>query len=63
MAELLVIIKVRLFEISLLALTVVSDLDSMFMGFIPHFLEQLWANSKIKNKVNLGTKLILNLIF
>ena len=51
MAELLVIIKILQLKINHLALTVLSDLDSMFMSF------------KIKNKVNLSSKLILKLIF
>ena len=58
-----------------LALTVLSDLESVFLGFIPHCVEQQWPcdlsvykdecsiNSKIKNKFNLGSKLIFNLIF
>ena len=40
MAELLVIIKVPQLNINLLASTVVSDLESMFKGFIPYCVEQ-----------------------
>ena len=40
MAELLVIIKVLQLKINFLALTVHSDLDSMFICFIPHCVEQ-----------------------
>ena len=75
MAELIVIIKVLQLEINLLALTVLSDLDSMFIGFSPPCVEQQWPcvlsvnedkysiNFKIKNKVYLDSKLIFNLIF
>ena len=74
MAELLVIIKVLPLEINLLALTVLSDLESMFTSFIPYCIEQqpcvlsanknkYSINSNIKNKVNLGSKLIFNIIF
>ena len=69
MVEFLVIITVWPLKINLLALTVLSDLDSMFISSIPHWVEQLWPCDKyskiykIKNKLNLGSKLILNLIF
>ena len=75
MAEILVIIKVWQLKIDFLAVTVLSDHESVFLGFIPHSVEQQWPcdlsvykdecsmNSQIKNKVNLGSKLIFNLIF
>ena len=69
MVEFLVIIRVWPLKINILALTVLSDLDSMFINYIPHCVEQLWPCDKyskiykIKNKLNLGSKLILNLIF
>ena len=56
-----------------LSLTVLSDLDSMFRDFNPHYVELQCVlsvnkdnnniNSKIKNKGNLGSESILKLIF
>ena len=53
MAELLVIIKVLKLKISFLASTVLSDLESMFMGFIPHCIA-LHTNCHVFKNVYLG---------
>ena len=44
MAELLVIVIVWQLEIILLALTVFSNLDSVFTSFISHCIEQQWPD-------------------
>ena len=74
-AKHLVIIRDWQLDITLLVLTVLSDLDSMFIAFISHHVEQQWPcvrsviegkyriNSKIENNMHLGSKLILSLIF
>ena len=50
MAELLAIIKGWQLEINLLGLTVLSDLDSMFISFILHCVEQQWPCGFSVNK-------------
>ena len=73
MAELLAI-QVWQFKINFPALTAVSNHDGMFIGVTLHFIEQKWPcvfsvnyvnngiKSKIKYKVNLSSKINLDLI-